>query len=182
MSGDKSPAPPPAFRFMKRIPVRALYRRHFRDPRRERQFIASISFCVTFGVTRLITHSMRDGVSPFRSLIIGDTHVHHLVWGILLLIVVGYAWLLQFGTGADPEARRASRWMSLLYGLGVALTLDEFAMWLHLEDVYWERQGRASLDAALVFGSLVSAGLWAGPFVRGVWRKLTRTRRRPEEA
>lgn len=164
---------------MKTIPLGALYRRHFRHMRRERQFIAAVSFFVTFAIARFVTHSMRGGSTLFRSVLIGETHVHHLVWGIVLLIAVGYAWLLQLGTGANPEARRASRFMSMLYGVGVALTLDEFAMWLHLEDVYWERQGRASIDAVVLFGSLVLVGIWGMPFARAVWRRLTRGRRAP---
>jgi hypothetical protein len=163
---------------MRGVPLRNLYRRHFRDIRRERQFIASISFFVTFALTRAIALSIREGVGPFRNVWIRDTHVHHLVWGILLLLAVGYGWLIQLGTGMDPSARRASRAMSALYGLGAALTLDEFALWLHLEDVYWEVRGRASLDAVLLFGALVSAGLWAWPFLRAVWHRLTRRHRR----
>ncbi|MEK7330503.1 MAG: hypothetical protein AAB113_06850, partial [Candidatus Eisenbacteria bacterium] len=54
----------------------------------------------------------------------------------------------------------------------------EFALWLHLEDVYWERRGRASLDAVMLFGALVSAGLWGGPFWRGLLRQGTRVLRR----
>jgi hypothetical protein len=163
---------------MRPIHVPALYRRYFRDIRRERQFIASLSFFVTFGLIRLVTHSIRDGVGPFHDVWIGDTHVHHLVWGILLLLAVGYSWLLQLGTGSNPHSRRASRVMSALFGVGAAFTLDEFALWLHLEDVYWEHEGRASVDAVLMFGALVSAGLWAWPFLRALGHRIARRSRR----
>ena len=153
--------------------IRALYRRHFRDPRRERMFIASLCFFVTFGLTRLATHRMRAGVG-FHPLLIRGTHVHHLVWGILLLLIVGYLGLVQ--PRADRDSRPLGRWMALIYGAGAALTLDEFALWLRLRDVYWEREGRASIDAVLLFGALVSASLWGGPFVRAAGRQLVRPR------
>jgi len=159
--------------------LQALYRRHFRDHRRERLFLASLSFFITFGVTRLLTHAHRANEEPFR-LFIAGIHVHHLVWGILLLLLVGYSWLIQVGTGANGSSVGVGRITAVLYGLGAALTLDEFALWLNLEDVYWEREGRASIDAVALFGALVSAGLWAGPFLRAVTRQATRVfRRRP---
>jgi hypothetical protein len=71
-------------------------------------------------------------------------HIHHLVWGITLLLVVGYLWMLQVGTGSNQSLVLLGRLTSLLYGVGSALTLDEFALWLNLRDVYWEREGRES--------------------------------------
>ena len=161
-----------------RIPhrrLRDLYRRSFRgEPRRERLFLASLAFFVIFGITRLITHAIRGGRLAFGNLSIHGQHLHHLVWGILLLLVVGYGWLIQIGSGGENSSKAAGRTMALLYGAGAALTLDEFALWLHLQDVYWERQGRASIDAVLLFGALVSAGLWGGPFLRAVAREAVR--------
>jgi hypothetical protein len=58
--------------------------------------------------------------------------------------------------------------MAILYGLGAALTLDEFALWLNLRDVYWAREGRSSIDAVILFGSLLAIGAWGAPlFSRG---------------
>lgn len=156
---------------MRRPRLRALYRRHFREPPRERLFLASLAFFVTFGVIRLIAHAIRAGVGPFREIFAGETHIHHLVWGILLLLLVGYGWLVQLGTGEGRSASIVSRLTAVLYGVGAALTLDEFALWLHLEDVYWEREGRASLDAVFLFGALISAGFWGGPFLRAIGRE-----------
>lgn len=150
-----------------------LYHRYFRETRRERLFLASLSFFVTFGITRLITHAIRRG-DLFGEIWIHGRHVHHLVWGILLLLAVGYAWLIQIGSGHVQSSRIASRVMATLYGAGAALTLDEFALWLNLRDVYWEQQGRVSIDAVLLFGALVSAGLWGGPFLRAVVRETMR--------
>jgi hypothetical protein len=136
-------------------------------------FLASMSFFLTFGITRFLTHWFRGHDDPFR-LILGGTHVHHLVWGILLLLLVGYTWLIQMDTGSNGNKVRVGRTIALVYGVGAALTLDEFALWLNLEDVYWEREGRASIDAVMLFGGLVSAGLWGGPFLRALTRHASR--------
>ena len=140
-------------------------------------FLASLSFFITFGIARLVTHAFRANSDPFMVAIAG-IHVHHLVWGILLLLIVGYMWLIQVGTSGDGPSVGVGRVTALLYGAGAALTLDEFALWLNLEDVYWEREGRASIDAVTLFGGLVSAGLWARPFLRAVTRQVTRVFRR----
>ena len=158
---------------MKFLRFPALYRRHFRDHRRERMFLASLSFFITFGATRLITNSQRGRVDPFQ-LSVGGVHVHHLVWGILLLLAVGYMWLIQIGTGSNGNTVRFGRATAVLYGAGAALTLDEFALWLNLQDVYWQREGRLSVDVALLFGGLVSVGLWGGAFLRAMTRQLAR--------
>jgi hypothetical protein len=104
--------------------------------------------------------------------VIGGRHVHHLVWGIALLLFVGYAWLLE--SAEDPHSRAAGRALAVLYGVGAALTLDEFALWLNLRDVYWEREGRVSLDAIALFGALALLGFWGGPFFRAVGREAMR--------
>lgn len=86
-------------------------------------------------------------------------HIHHLVWGILTMMATGF---LAFSFQPD------SPWMELLavaFGIGCGLTLDEFALWLHLEDVYWADEGRSSVDAVIVaslIGGLLVVG--ASPF------------------
>src|SRR5438046_5302097 len=159
-----------------------IYRFHFRDERRERLFLASLAFLLTFGIVRAITISIRAGIGPFHNLSAGGTHIHHLVWGIALLIVVGYVWLLEVGVGSTWVASLTA----ILFGVGAALTLDEFALWLNLQDVYWERQGRGSVDVVLIFGGRLSGGLGAGPFLGGLTRNTFRRglsipERRPEE-
>jgi hypothetical protein len=158
------------------VNLAAQYRQHFRDPSRERLFLASVAFFLAFATVRAITHAIRDDVGPFHDVSVGTTHVHHLVWGILLLLLVGYLWLVGFGYG--PDARRASRTTALLYGVGSALTLDEFALWLNLSDVYWTAEGRESIDAVVLFGSLLSVGLWGAPFFQAIGRELGRLARR----
>lgn len=145
-----------------------LYRFHFKSERRERLFLASVGFLITFGVVRLITYSIRAGIGPFHNVTTGGLHIHHLVWGILLLLIVGYVWLIEEGVG--------SSWVASLtaaaFGVGAALTLDEFALWLNLQDVYWTGAGRESIDAVIVFISLLSVGIWGGPFLRAVASEL----------
>jgi hypothetical protein len=131
-------------------------------------FLASIGFLVTFGIVRGITHLIRAGVGPFHNVSSGGLHIHHLVWGILILILVGYVWLIEQGVGSNWIASATA----LLFGVGAALTLDEFALWLNLQDVYWTGAGRESIDAVIIFISLLSVGIWGGPFLRGVVREL----------
>jgi len=103
--------------------LQELYHEHLGETRRERLFIASFSFLVAFIIIRIITHLIRMGVGPFHNVSRGDLHIHHMVWGILLLLGVGYGWLLQVGTGLTGTSRTAGIVLSLLYGVGAALTL-----------------------------------------------------------
>jgi hypothetical protein len=145
---------------VRRVPE--LYRKHFAERRKERQFISSTSFFATFGVVRGITHAIRAGVGPFGNVSPGGRHIHHMTFGIIGLLVVGYLWMLEIGTAH----RLSSRLTSGAYGAGAALTLDEFALWLNLQDVYWAKQGRESIDAVVLFGALLSMGLVGKDFVR----------------
>jgi hypothetical protein len=90
------------------------------------------------------------------------------VIGIFLLLAVGYGWLVEFGTGSSSSSVFASRLMSLLYGAGAALTLDEFALWLNLRDVYFTPEGRSSIDAIILFGSLLAIGAWGAPLFSAI--------------
>jgi hypothetical protein len=108
-------------------------------------------------------------------------HIHHLVWGILILLFVGYGWLLDLGRSHSPTSIFLSRLMSVSYGVGAALTLDEFALWLNLEpDAYWSSSGRLSIDAVILFGGILGMGAWGAPFFRGLqtmWTKRVLLRR-----
>ncbi len=152
--------------------LRALYRRHLPETRRERLFLASVGFYLTFVVVRTLTYSIHAGRGPFHDLSMGGRHIHHMVWGISLLLLVGYGWLVQIGTGEGQGATWIARFMALLYGAGAALTLDEFALWLNLRDVYWQREGRESIGAVILFGTLLSIGLWGRPFFHALAREL----------
>src|ERR1700682_2405282 len=96
--------------------LKRIYGFHFRSERRERLFLASLGFLITFGIVRVITHLIKAGVGPLHNVSTGGLHIHHLVWGILLLLVVGYVWLIEAGTG--------SNWLSsvtaIAYGVAAA--------------------------------------------------------------
>jgi hypothetical protein len=141
--------------------LKRIYGFHFQNERRERLFLASLGFLLTFAIVRGITHLIRDGIGPFHNVSSGGLHIHHLVWGILLLLVVGYVWLIEAGTTSSL----LSSITAIAYGIGAALTLDEFALWLNLQDVYWTGPGRVSIDAVMIFASLLSVGIWGGPFL-----------------
>jgi len=138
------------------------------DRPRRRMFIASVSFFLTFAGVRLLVVLITHHIGPFHWVLMGGRHIHHLVWGILILLLVGYGWLLDLGNRHTPTSIFFSRLMAVSYGVGAALTLDEFALWLNLEDVYWARQGRESIDAVIFFGSLLAVGAWGAPFFTGI--------------
>jgi hypothetical protein len=138
------------------------------DRPRRRLFVASVSFFLTFAGVRGVVYAIQNRIPPFHFIEIGGRHVHHLVFGIIILLLVGYGWLAEIGTGADDSSIFLSRLMSILYGAGAALTLDEFALWLNLRDVYWSREGRASIDAVILFGAVLAAGCWGAPLFKAV--------------
>jgi hypothetical protein len=128
------------------------------DRPQRRLFLASVTFFLTFAGVRIITYSNYHRIGPFHDVYFRGRHIHHLVWGIFILLLVGYGWLVEAGSGTEQTSALAGRLLSLLYGAGAALTLDEFALWLNLEDVYWAREGRASIDAVVLFGALLLIG------------------------
>jgi hypothetical protein len=137
------------------------------DRPRRRLFVASVSFFLAFAGVRAVVYAVLHQIPPFHFIIEpGGRHVHHLVFGILILLLVGYGWLADIGTGEDESSILLSRIMSILYGVGAALTLDEFALWLNLRDVYWAREGRASIDAIILFGALLAASAWGAPLLQ----------------
>ena len=142
---------------------RILHERIADRPQR-RLFLAAVSFFITFLGVRLLVYAIVHHVGPFGWVMVGGRHIHHLVWGILLLLMVGYAELAEWGTGATPGSLFMSRLISIAFGMGAALTLDEFALWLNLSaDAYWTRQGRESIDAVALFGALLAIGAWGAP-------------------
>ncbi|MEO7143142.1 MAG: hypothetical protein ABI165_06510 [Bryobacteraceae bacterium] len=154
--------------------LRAVYREKFAESRRERLFLASIGFFAAAFVVRGLTLAIHYGIGPFHDVSMRGRHIHHLVWGIVLLLAVGYTWLAEVGTGEESYSRWPGRLTSMLYGVAAALTLDEFALWLNLRDVYWEREGRESFEALALFGGLLAIGIFGGPFLRGVGREALR--------
>lgn len=133
---------------------------HFLDGRTERAgFTVLAAFLLSFLFIRTSARLMRSPrVTWWPGSVTTESglHLHHLVWGIVLLLAAGF---LGFAT-APP-----SPWNEILaaaFGIGAGLTLDEFALWVHLSDVYWAEEGRSSLDAVIVaatIGGLVVLGI-----------------------
>lgn len=151
--------------------LRALYECHFAQTRRERLFLASVGFFTAVLVVRGITIAIHWHVGPFHDVAMRGRHIHHLVWGILLLLTVGYGWLMKVGTGMEGTWPWMGRLLCLLFGVAAALTLDEFALWLNLKDVYWEHEGRESLEAMGLFGALLSVGIFGAGFFSAIARQ-----------
>jgi hypothetical protein len=158
--------PPPSRSLLAPKVLAALYRKHLTDPRQERLFLGNVGFLTAFAAVRAITHSIRAGRGPFRNVTPGGHHIHHMTFGIIGLLLTGYAWNAQVALGVDPKRRRGSRISATGYGMASALTLDEFALWLNLQDDYWTKQGRESIDAVVVFGSLLFLAMMNRDLVR----------------
>jgi hypothetical protein len=129
--------------------VASAYRDGIVDTGRETQFLFFAAFLVSFGFIRTSAHMIRAQVSWWPGNVsVGGTHIHHLVWGILLLLICGY-----LGVAIHP----GDPWRDIIavgFGIGTGLTLDEFALWLNLKDVYWAKQGRRSIDAVVIATAL----------------------------
>lgn len=156
-----------------RTPLHHLLRDRIPDRPRRRLFVASVSFFLTFAGVRGVVYCIVHHIPPFHFIQMDGRHIHHLVIGIFLLLLVGYGWLADVGTGTDDSSILLSRLMSILYGAGAALTLDEFALWLNLRDVYWSREGRSSIDAVILFGALLAATAWGFPLFQSRGGKKT---------
>ncbi|MBM3666292.1 MAG: hypothetical protein FJW90_02215 [Actinobacteria bacterium] len=119
------------------------------DTNREPQFLCILAFLVAFGFIRTSAHMIRAQVSWWPGNVeVGGAHIHHLVWGIIALLVFGY-----LGVAVNPN----HPWREVAaigFGIGAGLTLDEFALWLNLKDVYWTEQGRRSIDAVVAATAL----------------------------
>jgi hypothetical protein len=124
------------------------------DNRKHLARLALVAFLITFTVTRILVFLIMNRTFPDLFIYIGGTHVHHLNLGIFLLSGVG-AYLLF----VRPTGRKANG-AAVLYGVGLALTFDEFGMWLHLGGGYWQR---ASFDAITVVAGLLVLVAFAPP-------------------
>ncbi len=151
-----------------------LWHRHFADPRRERAFLSAVGFNLAFLSCRVVTHSIRAGIGPFHNLDAGGRHLHHCTFGIFGLLGIGYVWTYQWALGTPGARRVPSRTTATLYGISGALTLDEFALWFDLQDDYWTKAGRKSIDAVALFSSLLTAGVAGRGAVHECWHALAR--------
>jgi hypothetical protein len=119
-----------------------------------------LAFVVTFLLTRTITRMIRDGRGPFRNQVTGSgTHIHHSVPGLILLIIGA------FTAVGGPDQIGWRSFAGICVGIGVSLVLDEFALILHLQDVYWSGEGQVSVEAvSLTAGCLGLALVGFSPF------------------
>ncbi|WP_406860508.1 hypothetical protein ABZO31_08625 [Streptomyces sp. HUAS MG47] len=112
--------------------------------------LALASFVLTFVITRTITRLIRAGKGPFRNVSsAGGVHIHHVVPGVVLALVGG------FGAVATGREGAAAALFAVVFGIGAGLVLDEFALILHLDDVYWSDEGRKSVEVVVLTFSLV---------------------------
>jgi hypothetical protein len=153
-------------------PLGQLVHERLPDRPQRRLFVASVSFFLTFAGVRAVVFAILHQIPPFHFIEHGGRHIHHLVFGVIILLGVGYGWLADIGTGEDDSSILLSRLMAILYGVGAALTLDEFALWLNLKDVYWSPEGRSSIDAVILFGALLAASAWGLPLFKSRRRNL----------
>ena len=122
-------------------------------------FLALAAMLLSFGFIRMSTRLMRSPKVPWWPGSIetgGGLHIHHLVFGIVLILLAGF---LSFALEPDGALLTI---LAIAFGIGAGLTLDEFALWLYLEDVYWSEEGRRSVDAVII------ATIVAGGFVLGL--------------
>jgi lysyl-tRNA synthetase class 2 len=129
----------------------------FDDPEQRAGLVLLLAMLLSFGFIRFSVRMIRAEVSWWPGNIQTDSglHIHHLVFGIVLMMVAGFS---SYAT--DPE----SPWLEILaagFGVGMGLTLDEFALWLHLEDVYWADEGRQSVDA-IIFAAIIGGAALMG--------------------
>src|SRR5215218_2334447 len=115
-------------------------------------FLVLVGLIGSFAFIRMSTRIIRsESVSWWPGNIESETglHLHHLVFGIVTMMLAGSLGFVADGRSPYTEI------CALGFGIGVGLTIDEFALWVHLEDVYWEREGRSSVDATVIVGALM---------------------------
>ncbi|MFI9241374.1 hypothetical protein ACIGXF_02030 [Streptomyces sp. NPDC053086] len=125
------------------------WERNIVEPGKLPLLVALGAFVVTFVVTRVITRLIRAGKGPFGNVKAGGLHIHHVVPGVVLTVVGG------FGAVASDRHGAAAVLSAVLFGMGAGLVLDEFALLLHLDDVYWSEEGRKSVEVVVLTAALV---------------------------
>lgn len=125
-------------------------------------FIVFVSFLTTFVVTRTYIffthHDILSAIFSVERITINGIHIHHLTWGIIIMSISGFLSLIN----KSPYVHRR---LALIYGVGLGLIFDEFAMWLHLEDNYY---------SSLTYNSIVTISLvlLSAIYFPGFWRRM----------
>jgi hypothetical protein len=110
------------------------------------------SFTVAFGITRGITWTIRTkgGIGPIKDVVVGDRHIHHFLPGGVLALTAG-------GVAIGMKGDKLDKYLAFPFGVGVALVLDESALLLELDDVYWTEEGVLSVQIAFAAIAMLSA-------------------------
>ena len=119
------------------------YTEHIYDAGKEPLFVLLVSFMIAFAMTRGYTRLART--RGWGSSNVGGVHLHHVVPGIILVLFGGLVSFTRYADSGITEGIAA-----ILFGVGAAFVLDEFALIFHLKDVYWSREGRSSIDATII--------------------------------
>ncbi|MFJ6573557.1 hypothetical protein ACIQNU_39765 [Streptomyces sp. NPDC091292] len=138
------------------------------SPTKRSLLVTWVAFGTTFGTARFITHGIRGGWLPWGNVTAGGRHLHHYNFGIAALAGVGLVAV------RGDERAVGHPCVAAAYGVGTGLIADEFALLLDLQDVYWAKQGRVSVDVSLGVLSVLGAYLTAVPF----WHEVARVTRR----
>jgi hypothetical protein len=135
------------------------------------RLLVLLSFLLSFVVIRGVTYSIRYNLVSFLHNIVtpNGIHIHHLVFGIVGLLIVGYV-------AIDFDLRPHREIFAVLYGISAALTLDEFALWLNLSDVYWAQEGRLSIDVVLFVAALIGIVWICSGFLVATGRRMAKGR------
>lgn len=123
--------------------------RNIIEPGKLPLLLALAAFVLTFALTRVVTRMIRAGKGPFGNVKAGGMHIHHVVPGVVLTVVGG------FGAVASGQHGFGAGLCAVLFGMGAGLVLDEFALILHLDDVYWSEAGRQSVEVVVLTAALV---------------------------
>jgi hypothetical protein len=124
-------------------------------------FNAAAAFTLTSAGLRGLTYAIRYDLLLWGDIVTGGEHLHHYVWGVGLLLVVGMVSLIVASPRYNPL-------LGVLYGVATALVVDEFALLLSVRDVYWTKEGRVSVDIALSTIAVAAVYLTAKAF----WQRL----------
>lgn len=128
---------------------------------RQGAFLVLVGFVGSFAFIRMSTRMIRAEVSWWPGNIESESglHVHHLVFGIVTMMIAGIFGFVALGRSPLTEI------CAFFFGIGAGLTIDEFALWVYLEDVYWAEEGRSSIDATVIAAALIGLiVLGANPF------------------
>lgn len=134
--------------FHLRRKIVAAYQQHV-DYRRQAALWMWVTFIATFIFLRILTFGIRYHLIPAKNVVTSSgLHIHHFVWGIVILLLVGFLGIALWSERLHP-------WLGAIFGIGAALVLDEYALWLNLQDVYWLPAGRSSIDVVILVAALL---------------------------